>query len=371
MHAQNPDQSAGAGCARCTCSAAPREPAAGRVLLATAVDHTASALRSLALRRGSRLQVLAPGLLELPVQDAEPFLSAARGELSPVEAAEVRYAVLPEPRGTHDEAAVLSAALTAPSLATAGARAASGDLLALLDDEQARFSSVYQPIVRLDSGEVTGHEALLRATTADGRPVLPAELFGAAEAAGWMHVLDRIGRTTAIRNAGPWLPAEQVLFVNFVPTSIYRPEICLRTTEQAAVDAGVRLDQLVFEVTEGERVGDVDHLHRVFDYYRERGCRVALDDLGAGWSSLSMLVQLRPDVVKLDKQITQDLPGEVSVAVVRAVVDIVHGYGGLVLAECVETAEQADAARELDVDLAQGWLFGRPVARTAPEAVAV
>jgi PAS domain S-box-containing protein len=261
--------------------------------------------------------------------------------------------------------------MTAPSLATASARADHVELLPLFDDELRRFSAAYQPIVDLADGRVIGHEALLRATLPTGEAVSPGDLFRAAGEAGWTHVLDRIGRTTALRQAGPWL-GDDLLFINFVPTSIYRPQVCLRTTEQAALEAGLRLDQLVFEVTEGEQVRDIEHLRNVFAYYRERGCRVALDDLGAGYSSLNMLVQLRPDVVKLDKDIVQALPDPASAAVVKAIVDITHAYGGTVLAECVETEEQADAARSLDVDLAQGWLFGRPELKVPPaEVVAV
>jgi len=80
--------------------------------------------------------------------------------------------------------------------------------------------------------------------------------------------------------------------------------------------AGLRLDQLVVEVTESEQVNDLDHLEKVFSYYRERGCKVALDDLGAGYSSLNMLVRLKPDIVKLDKEIVQRLPELVSRSVV-------------------------------------------------------
>ena len=149
--------------------------------------------------------------------------------------------------------------------------------------------------------------------------------------------------------------------MNFLPTTIYRPQVCLRTTEQAAELAGLRLDQLVFEVTESEQVKDLDHLSDVFAYYRERGCKVALDDLGAGYSSLNLLVRLRPEVVKLDKEIAQRLPEPASAAVVAAVVDITQAYGGLVLAECVETAEQAAAARDLGVDPGAGLVL-RPAA---------
>jgi diguanylate cyclase (GGDEF)-like protein/PAS domain S-box-containing protein len=331
-------------------------------VLATQVDHTAAALRSVALRRGSRLRALAPGLLELRGDDLDAFLAEAREELSSVEADEVRCVVVD--REVPDRA-LLAQAMTAPTLTAAGARVQHADLLPLFDDESAAFHCVYQPIVELCSGRAIGHEALLRAVDPAGTPVFPDVLFPAAQQAGWTHVLDRIGRTTALHDAGPWL-GDDLLFINFVPTSIYRPEVCLRTTEKAAEAAGLDLGQLVFEVTEGHRVQDVDHLAAVFAHYRRRGCRVALDDLGAGYSSLNMLVRLQPDFVKLDKEIVQALPDPVSSAVVAAIVSITHAYGGTVLAECLETQEQADAARELGVDLGQGWLYGRPVRPDLP-----
>ena len=347
----------GQPCPGCMCSTAARTGRAGRVLLATQVDHTLTALRSIGLRADAPLQVLAPGLLSLQSEDLDGFITAARQDLSLVEASEVRCLVTDRAELSDNE--LLGLAMTAPSLAAAGARLAHADLLPLFDDEVGHFSSVYQPIVTLSDVRTVGYEALLRATDPAGKPVLPDVLFPAAEAAGWTHLVDRVGRTSALRGAGEWL-GDALLFINFIPTSIYRPEVCLRTTELAAREAGVRLDQLVFEVTESHQIRDIDHLERVFAYYRARNCRVALDDLGAGYSSLNLLVRLQPDVVKLDKDLVQGLPDAAPSAVVSAIVAITHAYGGLVLAECIETQEQADAARALGVDLGQGWLFGRP-----------
>ena len=350
------------GCGTCPCRGASSPPCTGTLLLSTAVDHTLVALRSAVRESGAVYVERGPGLLEVQTADPAQLLAAARMRLSSVEAAEVRVAEVDL------GADLLLAAFAAPSLAQAGARAEHADLLPLFADELASFRSDYQPIVALGEqrSPVVGYEALLRAQGPAG-PLLPSELFGAAERAGWLHVLDRVGRTTALRGAESWL-GDRLLFVNFLPTTIYRPQVCLRTTEQAAREAGLRLDQLVFEVTESERVTDLAHLADVFAYYRDRGCKVALDDLGAGYSSLNLLVQLQPDVVKLDKQIVQRLPDPASAAVVTAVVEIAHSYGGQVLAECVETASQAAAARELGVDLGQGWYFGRPQPRPDEDA---
>ena len=354
-------------CLGCLCSSPPAATGAGRLLLATQVDHTATALRTVARRHGLTLRVLAPGLLTLETAEVEGFIALARAELSSVEAAEVRCVVLSTQNLSRAE--LLTRALTAPTLAAAGARVAHADLLPLFADEANCFYAVYQPIVALPSRRPIGVEALLRATTPDGLTVTPDVLFPAADAAGWTHLIDRVGRTTALRDAAGWLPADQLLFINFIPTSIYRPEVCLRTTEQAARLAGIGLERVVFEVTEGHRVQDVNHLEAVFDYYRSHGCRVALDDLGAGYSSLNLLVRLRPDIVKLDKDLVQALPDATSVAVVSAIVAIAHSYGGQVLAECVETDEQAAVATDLGADLGQGWLFGRPERSPAGTAI--
>ncbi|MCW2606588.1 MAG: domain S-box-containing protein/diguanylate cyclase protein, partial [Frankiales bacterium] len=349
-------------CLGCVCTRPRTAPSSGRLLLATQVSHTAAALRSLARSQDVPLRPLTPGLLALERADVDAFVAAAQQHLTSVEADEVRCLVLAG--DDLPDVAVLTQALTAPTLAAAGARVRHADLLPLFADEAGCFHSVYQPILHLGDERPVGFEALLRAVTPEGDPVMPDVLFPAAEAADWTHLLDRVGRTTALRDAGGWLPADQLLFINFVPTSIYRPEVCLRTTEQAAEAAGIRLDQIVFEVTEGHRVRDLDHLQRVFDYYRSHDCKVALDDVGAGYSSLNMLVRLKPDIVKLDKDIVQSLPDPTSCAVVKAVVEITHSYGGRVLAECLETREQADTALELGVDLGQGWLLGRPERRT-------
>jgi EAL domain-containing protein (putative c-di-GMP-specific phosphodiesterase class I) len=349
-------------CVGCSCSSAATGGPGRLVLFATRVDHSVAMVRAVASRHGAEVQVIAPGLLAVETDRVDSLIAAACDHLTSVEADEVRCLVLDSPDlsdADFSDADVVGRAMTAPSLARAGARTRNADLAALFDDEDRFFHSVYQRIVTLDDRRVIGYEALLRAETPSGAPIMPDALFPAAEAAGWTHLLDRVGRTSALHHAGPWL-GEDLLFINFVPTSIYRPQVCLRTTEAAAERAGVRLDQLVFEVTEGHKIVDVDHLERVFDYYRSRRCKVALDDLGSGYSSLNLLVRLQPDIVKLDKEIVQALPGPTATAVVAAIVEIVHSYGGLVLAECVETEEQADAASGLHVDLAQGWLFGRP-----------
>jgi len=149
--------------------------------------------------------------------------------------------------------------------------------------------------------------------------------------------------------------------------SIYRPQVCLASTEQVVHESGIDPSQLVFEVVESHAIADRGHLVAILDHYRSLGWRVALDDVGAGWSSLSLLAAVRPDVVKLDKALVQELPDEAARTVVAAVTDLAHRLGAVVVAEGVETERLAEEVTALGVDLGQGWLFGRPVRPDPPE----
>jgi EAL domain-containing protein (putative c-di-GMP-specific phosphodiesterase class I) len=334
------------------------------LLVGSSTGHTIRYITQLATRQGLRVAGV-HGLCAVTGEGLEELVLAVADLLTATELAEARACFTDAASDRLDQVAE---AFAAPSLGALAARFRHRDVIALLGDERA-FFSVYQPLVRLGDGEVVAHEALLRARL-DGRPVFPDVLFGAAHAAGATHTLDRIGRESALGGAAGWLGAD-TLFVNFIPTSIYRPEVCLRTTERAARQAGVPMSQLVFEVTESERVDDVAHLRRIFEHYRAQGCKVALDDVGAGYSSLNLLASLQPDVVKIDMALVQALPEAAPMAVVRAVIEMSHGFGATVVAEGIETAAQAEILADLGADLGQGWHFGRPVERAADTVTAV
>jgi EAL domain-containing protein (putative c-di-GMP-specific phosphodiesterase class I) len=260
-------------------------------------------------------------------------------------------------------AAALSAALlTAPTLGVELARRGITVEVGLL--AEAELWSVYQPIVALADRSVVAHEALLRGVV-DGREVSGADLFFVAESAGWLDRLDRIGRESALVGAAPWL-GDNDLYVNINPAAIHRPQVCLASTERAVHDAGLADSQLVVEVVESHAISDRGHLVSVLEHYRWLGWRVALDHVAAGWTSLSLLAAVRPEVVKLDKGLVQELPDDGARTVLRALVDLAHQLGAVVVAEGVETELLADEVTALGADLAQGWLYGRPVRPRPP-----
>lgn len=225
---------------------------------------------------------------------------------------------------------------------------------------EGRLKPHFQPIVRLEDGRVHGREALIRAEI-DGRRLNGGQLVEAARAHDAIFAFDQRCRTAALEHGIPQLPDGEVLFINFNPSAIYDPDICLRTTWAVARRFDFPLSRVCFEVIESERYPDIDFLRRILDRYRAEGAMVALDDLGAGYTSLNYLRELRPDVVKLDRGLIAGIGGDrARTRLVEAIVGYAHDLGISVVAEGIETGDELRAARSLGADLAQGWWLGRP-----------
>ena len=197
-----------------------------------------------------------------------------------------------------DGAALTARLLTAPTLAVELARRGVTVEVGVL--AEAEFWSAYQPIVSLADRSVVAHEALLRGVV-DGREVGGGDLFFVAEQAGWLRPAGphrpRVGhrRRRAVARATTTCSSTSTR-----PRSTGRRSAWPAPSASCTTPAS-RPAQLVFEVVESHAIADRGHLVSVLEHYRSLGWRVALDDVGAGWSSLSLLAAVRPDVVKLDK----------------------------------------------------------------------
>ncbi|RZT23334.1 EAL domain-containing protein [Fictibacillus sp. BK138] len=223
------------------------------------------------------------------------------------------------------------------------------------------FTTYSQPIIHLAANEIYGYEFLLRPLE-DGHDFKPYELFQMAERAGLQALLDGKARITSIQNSADAVPRGVKRFINFLPSSIYDPKHCLATTFKAAAEAGVDSQDLVFEVVETEEIADIDHLKSILTAYQEQGMKVALDDLGAGHSTLSVLKELRPDYVKIDRKIVSFCDEDKEKQhMIKQIVEVANEIGAIVLAEGIERKEEADMARHFGVQLAQGYYFGKPV----------
>ena len=234
-----------------------------------------------------------------------------------------------------------------------------GKEVAKIIDER-RIKTLFQPIIHVNSGVIFGYEALSRGIKMDGSIMNPAELFSTAKTMDLMFYLDRICREGAIRAAAGKGITEKV-FINFIPTAIYEPELCLRSTAEVLNEVNLNAKQVVFEVVESEKVVDYDHLNRILDYYKNKGYSTALDDIGSGHSNIEALLQLRPEYMKIDAAIIRNihLDGHKQ-AVLDDYIENGKRIGLTILAEGVETVEEFDYLKSKDIDLVQGYLFGRP-----------
>lgn len=240
-------------------------------------------------------------------------------------------------------------------------RARSGWLVELLRER--RLTSHFQPIAcASDPTSVYGHEALLRGVSPDGTFISPKLLFDTARGAGLMFQLDLAARRSAIANAHMH-GLQGALFVNFAPTAIYDPAACLRTTVAAIDNAGIARGSVVFEIVETERAHDVSHLRRILDYYREAGFRIALDDVGSGYSSLNLIHLLRPDILKLDMELVRGVDDDPYKARIAAnLLDVANSLGIDALAEGIETEGELAWVQAHGAKYVQGYLLGRPAA---------
>ncbi|WP_123039350.1 EAL domain-containing protein [Cohnella candidum] len=218
------------------------------------------------------------------------------------------------------------------------------------------FTTFLQPIVQ-PNGQIVGYECLLRPLP-EQAPFRPSELFEKARKIGQHSFLDREARHAAIRMSSAHLPAGVKRFVNFLPSSLYSMESCLKGTFDAIRETGTDPADVVFEVAETERL-DHPEIMNIFDHYRVQGIRLAVDDIVSGYSTAEMIDRLKPDYVKLDRKWVNgchqdpDKQRHIENLLERA-----SRFHGVVLAEGVEREQEWDWLRRAGVPLLQGYLFG-------------
>ncbi len=217
----------------------------------------------------------------------------------------------------------------------------------------------FQPIVDLATGSTFAFEALTRAALGE-RNFSAGEVISAARGHQAIFQFDQVARREAILQGFPSLEPDERLFINFMPQVIYDPEVCLARTWAAARKVGCNLSSLVFEVLETEDFPDLDHLRTILDAYRNRGAEVALDDVGTGKTALSYIDELRPNYIKMARDLLPLRPTSKDLSIVAGIIDHAHHRGIKVLMEGIETEEQVLAAQTLGAELAQGFYFGRP-----------
>ena len=218
----------------------------------------------------------------------------------------------------------------------------------------------FQPIVDIRSNTIYGYESLARGVSDEANLIYPDRLFKWAREGDMLFYLDRACRESSLKTAAVKNIKNKV-FINFIPTAIYDPEHCLQSTVKWAKQLEFDPKNIIFEVIESDHVEDLDHLKHILDFYKSQGFMVALDDVGSGYSSLNMIAKLLPDIVKIDRAIIDQIDtNEINQSIFRAITQIAHENGIIVLAEGIERAEEIAFCAANGADLAQGYYFGHP-----------
>jgi EAL domain-containing protein (putative c-di-GMP-specific phosphodiesterase class I) len=240
--------------------------------------------------------------------------------------------------------------------------------LAWLDDLLMRDALVvqFQPIVRAAPAGIHGYECIVSGVSHDGSLVAPAQLFAAAQKLGRLPALDGRMRLAALRQIAT-LPASQRelrYFFNLRPDSIYNPAGCLRPTFDAITAAGVSPEQVVFELGDANSAADRRHLGHCARVLRERGCKVALDDVGAAFLCSSSATEFAPDYIKIDPGLVRrSVFSGFDAKIVRDLAEAARRRGIDVIAQGIENEAELRFVRNAGVPFSQGAFHARPAAQ--------
>jgi len=229
-----------------------------------------------------------------------------------------------------------------------------------------RIQSAFQPIFSFAHARPVGFEGLARARDLSGGAVSPMTMLSSESSAEGTIFLDRLLRALHVSNFAQWSSDSSWLFLNVAPTVVVNGRTMGPFFKELLSAFGVPPERVVVEVTENE-AADEGVLQDAARYYREMGCLLAIDDFGAGHSNFHRIWRLRPDIIKLDRlMVSQAVSDPVARRGLMGIAGLLHEIGALVLAEGIETEEEALQAIQAEVDLLQGYYLQRPIIGPPP-----
>ncbi|RSL30986.1 EAL domain-containing protein [Salibacterium salarium] len=237
-------------------------------------------------------------------------------------------------------------------------RVAAPNYLHIINEQ--RFKHHLQPIMDIENDKVMGFEFLIRPLSDEVR-FNPGHLFEFSQEAGMQSHLDSQSRRSAIRTGAAKLKRGEKRFINFLPSSIYDPAHCLKSTFEMVEEMGVDANDLVFEVVETEQIEDMNKLQNIFRTYREYGVKTALDDIGSGFATIENMELLCPDYAKVDRSLIEGcFKNQMKQEKLAEIVERADKIGVSLLAEGIEEKAELDYVKKAGFSYAQGYYIGKP-----------
>jgi EAL domain-containing protein (putative c-di-GMP-specific phosphodiesterase class I) len=225
--------------------------------------------------------------------------------------------------------------------------------------------TAFQPLVEIETRSIVGYEGLSRGPRGSDLE-LPMALFGVAARHGLVEELERACRRQAFVDWAVFGGSGR-LFVNTVPATIRDPSFLGKGVLEY-LGAGLTPRDVTLEITERQVIENLNLYREAMHPFTELGFTFAIDDVGAGYSGLETIANLGASYLKIDMGLVRDVHQKrVSQQVVKAIVDMAGGVGATVIAEGIQTTDEAEALLGLGVRYGQGYLFGRPADPYAPK----
>jgi diguanylate cyclase (GGDEF)-like protein len=225
--------------------------------------------------------------------------------------------------------------------------------------EKCLLGCVYQPVVDFSSGDILGWEAFIRGPK-EGHFHEPLMLLDYAVEIGKIGALDKKCREQAVRGLGEISP-NQYLFMNIHSQTLNDPAFTPASTLELIESVGLKPENIVLEFTERNGVQDFSLLLQTLDQYRNQGFKIALDDVGAGHSSLRSLPQIRPNFIKIDVSLVRGIDfNPFKRTMVETFIIVAEKIGCQVIAEGVETETELSSLVSMGVHYGQGFFLTRP-----------
>ena len=220
------------------------------------------------------------------------------------------------------------------------------------------FLFYFQPVADALSGKTMYYEALLRLKMEDGRIASPGEFLPSAERAGLNYDIDCYVVQTALKVL--FSNPEICLSVNLSTAALHDPG-WIPPLARAVHEQGLIPHRMIFEITETAVIADMERARQITDEVISLGFRFAVDDFGAGYSSLYYLKHLPVEYVKIDRSLIKDIASDKGDRdFVHAITTMVHAYGKKIVCEGVEDASTLGLLKDMGVDLIQGYYIGHP-----------
>jgi len=223
------------------------------------------------------------------------------------------------------------------------------------------FTMAFQPIVDVEKRRIIYYEALVRGIAGESAFSILEQVTDEL-----MYRFDQACRVKAIELASE-LGMQERLSINFLPNAVYEPQACIQATLDTSHRVGWPIERLNFEITETERVVDRAHMRSIIESYRRMGFTTSLDDFGNGYANLDLLTDLRPDTLKIDRELIMGCDtSKRRQAILKSLVSLADTLDVHLVAEGIETRAESRCLLALGIPVQQGYYFARPQIEQLP-----